>query len=312
MTNLLIIDPQAEAYAARLQPKFPGVGITTVSRPGEAGAILPEAEILAIIAPVLMEADFRKARKLQWIQSFTSGVDNILQFSSLGDVLITTTRGIHAPQMSELAILLMLSLGRNFPQVIRNQDRRNWKRWPQPLLEGKTVGILGVGTVGKEVARKCKALGMTVVGITATPRELEAFDRFYSRAELLQAAGEVDFLVLTVPHSPETDRVVNADVLSAMKPTAFLINIARGGVVDEEALIEALKAGEIAGAGLDVFNEEPLPREGPLWELGNVILTPHIGGMSDNYLDQVLPIFEENLRRFINGDRRNMINIVDR
>ncbi len=153
---------------------------------------------------------------------------------------------------------------------------------------------------------------MTVVGITATPRDLEAFDKFYPRAELLQAAGEVDFLILTVPHSPETDKIVNAELLSAMKPTAFLINIARGGVVDEAALIEALRSGEIAGAGLDVFFEEPLPAESPLWKMENVVITPHVGGMSDNYIEQVLPIFEENLRHYMNGDRRSMINIVER
>ncbi|MEE9257832.1 MAG: D-2-hydroxyacid dehydrogenase [bacterium] len=313
MTDLLIIDPQAEEYAAHLKPRFPEVSIHTAGSGAGAGDLLGEAEVIAIIGPRLMEEDVRKAPKLQWIQALTVGVDNILQFSSLGeDVLITTARGIHGPQMSELAVLLMLSLSRNFPRVVRNQGRRAWERWPQPLLEGRAVGILGVGVVGEAVARKCKAFGMTVAGITSTPREIGAFDRFYTRGELPRAAGEVDFLVVTVPHSPETDKIVGAEVLSAMKPTGFLINLARGGVVDEEALIDALRSGGIAGAGLDVFNEEPLPGEHPLWEMENVIITPHIGGMSENYIEQVLPILEENLHHFVNGDRRSMINIVKR
>jgi phosphoglycerate dehydrogenase-like enzyme len=140
---------------------------------------------------------------------------------------------------------------------------------------------------------------------------VEDIDRFYSREELPRVAAEIDYLIVLVPYSPETHKIVNAKVLSAMKPTAYLINIARGQVIDEEALIEALKNKKIAGAGLDVFNEEPLPKDHPFWGMENVIVSPHVAGMSNIYAEQLLPIFEENLRRFLKGERRNLINRVE-
>lgn len=227
------------------------------------------------------------------------------------EVLVTSTRGIHGPQMSEMAFLLMLALNRNFPQIIRNQDQRVWERWPGKLLYQKKVGILGVGVIGEEIARKCKAFGMTVFGIDIVKRKVDAVDYFYGPEELLQVIQEVDYFIIVAPNTPQTQKLVGAKVFSSMKPTAFLISIGRGEIVDEEALIHALKTGQIAGAALDTFWTEPLPKDHPLWEIKNVIITPHVGGLSDIYVEQVLPIFEENLRRFLQGERRNLINLVE-
>lgn len=310
MVNLLILDQFAEKYRRALESKFPEVFIHAAKSKEEIGDFIEKMEVL--LAFRFPDELMKKATRLQWIQSMATGVDYFINLPSLRkEVLVTSTRGMHGPQMSEMAFLHMLNLTRNYPRMLRNQDRRVWERWPQPLLSGKTVGILGIGVIAEELARKCKAFKMKVYGISKTAREVEGIDRFYSREELPRVAAEIDYLIVLVPYSPETHKIVNAKVLSAMKPTAYLINIARGQVIDEEALIEALKNKKIAGAGLDVFNEEPLPKDHPFWGMENVIVSPHVAGMSEIYAEQLLPIFEENLRRFLKGERRNLINRVE-
>jgi phosphoglycerate dehydrogenase-like enzyme len=240
-------------------------------------------------------------------------VDYLIHQPSLRkDVLISCSHGIHVPQVSELALLFMLALNRNLPQFIRNQDKRVWDRWPTKLLYQKKVGILGIGAIGEEIARKCKVFGMTVFGVDAVKRKVDAVDYFYGPEDLLTVARETDYLIIVVPNTPQTRKMVNAEVLSSMKPSAFLINIGRGEVVDEEALIRQLESGGIAGAALDTFWAEPLPEDHPFWRMKHVILTPHVGGMSEFCVDQVLSIFEENLRRFLKGERRNLINFIER
>jgi phosphoglycerate dehydrogenase-like enzyme len=151
---------------------------------------------------------------------------------------------------------------------------------------------------------------MKVYGVSNAPRVPAGFDGVFTRRDLAQAAGLADFLILVVPHSPETENLVDATVLAAMKPSAFLINVARGGVLDEEALLRALRAGSIAGAALDVFRRQPLPAEHPLWREDRVIVTPLVGGMSDVYLEQAYPIVRRNLAAFLDGRTDSMINVV--
>jgi phosphoglycerate dehydrogenase-like enzyme len=308
--HLLILNQSADAYKKALAPKFPELSIHTVAKEEEIGNFIEKMDILLTIR--ISDNLIKKASKLKWIQALTTGVDYIIHLPSLRkEVLITSARGIHGPQMSEMALLLMLALNRNFPQIIRNQDQRVWERWPGKLLYQKKVGILGVGVIGEEIARKCKAFGMTVFGIDIVKRKVDAVDYFYGPEELLQVIQEVDYFIIVAPNTPQTQKLVGVKVFSSMKPTAFLISIGRGEIVDEEALIHALKTGQIAGAALDTFWTEPLPKDHPLWEIKNVIITPHVGGLSDIYVEQVLPIFEENLRRFLQGERRNLINLVE-
>jgi phosphoglycerate dehydrogenase-like enzyme len=151
---------------------------------------------------------------------------------------------------------------------------------------------------------------MRVVGVSSAPRAVTGFDRIHAREQLAEVASEFDFLVLLTPLTEKTRNSVDAKVLAAMKPTSFLINLARGGVVDEPALVEALKSGRIAGAALDVFNEEPLPADHPFWAMENVIITTHQGGFCDVYIDYALPTVEANMRCFLNGDIGGMINVV--
>lgn len=309
---LLIADPSAEDYKKNLAEKFSDVSIHTVAQEEEIRQHVDQMEII-VTHYRLSDALLKQAKNLQWIQSMSSGVNYILDRPSLRkEVIITSTRGIHGPQMSEMAFLLMLALNRRFDQVVRNQEQRVWERWPGKLLHQKKVGIFGVGVIGEEIARKCKAFGMTVFGIDIVRRKIDFIDFFFGPEELLRVAAEVDYLILVAPSTPETQKIIGSKVLSSMKPTAFLINIARGELVDEEALIKALETGKIAGAALDTLPKEPLPKEHPLWGTKNLIITPHVGGVSDIYKDQIMPIIEENLRRFLRGERRNLINYIER
>lgn len=311
--NLLIMNPFAERYRKRLEPQFPELTFQLALDPDEATESIKEAHILFAIGHVFGDDFIQHAAKLEWIQSLISGTDTLVALESLKDgVLITSGRGIHGPQMSEMAFLHMLNLARGYPRMLRNQDQRVWERWPQPLLFQKTVGILGIGVIAEELARKCKAFNMTVYGVSATIREVEGIDRVFLREELPEVASMVDFLIILVPYSPETHKIINGPVISAMKPSAYLINLARGGVLDEDALIEALEAGKIAGAGVDVYNQEPLPENHPFWGIKNLMMTPKLGGMSDIYPEQVMPILEKNLRHFLDGDRHKMVNVVER
>jgi len=308
--NLLVLNSLAEDYQKALTQKFPEIFIHPAKNEDEIGDFIGKMDILLTVR--ISDELIKKAKKLKWIQTITTGVDYIINLPSLRkEVLITSSRGVHVPQMSEMALLLMLALNRNLPQFIRNQDKRVWERWPTKLLYQKKVGILGMGVIGEEIARKCKAFGMTVLGIDIIKKKIDAVDYFFGPEELLRVVREVDYFIIVVPNLPSTRRMVGAEVLSSLKPTAFLINMGRGEVVDEEALIRILETGKIAGAALDAFWAEPLPEDHPFWGMKNVIMTPHVGGMCEICVDQVLAIFEENLRRFLKGERRNLINFIE-
>jgi phosphoglycerate dehydrogenase-like enzyme len=212
--------------------------------------------------------------------------------------------------MSEATIAYMLSLTRDMPRVVHAQDASRWERWPAALMERKTVGILGVGAIAEHLAPMCKAFNMTVVGVSSGPRPAKGFDRMVDRRDLLKVVGEFDYLVVLIPLSADTRHIIGEKLLAAMKPSAFLINMARGGVVDEPALMKALESGTIAGAALDVYAEEPLPPDSPLWKTKNLHCFPHQGGYSEGYEERAMPTIEGNMRKFFAGDLKNMINIV--
>jgi len=312
MTKLLIFLTLPEGvmtkYEQSLKSLFPDVDIQTVNEWQAAAKSIADADILVTFGAMMTDDVVKNAPKLKWIHALGTGLDGIIDLPSLDKgVRISSTRGIHGAPMSEMTFLQMLALSRNFPRTVRNQDRAQWERWPAKLLDTKTVGILGVGLIAEELAPKCKAFNMTVVGISSTPRQVQGIDRFYHRDELKQAAPELDYLVVLVPYTPETHGIVDAGVFSAMKSSSYLVNIARGGVVDEDALVQALESGEIAGAGLDTFVQEPLPPNHPFWKMKNVIITPHLGGFNDAYPDKAIPIIEKNLRCFLNREIEKMI-----
>jgi D-2-hydroxyacid dehydrogenase (NADP+) len=317
MTRALLLltlpEPVRNEYANRLRSVFPQIHLDVVDHHSKAGPYLPETEILLTFAPMIVDATIRAATKLRWVQALGTGLDGLIDLPSLkGDTLITSVHGIHGEPMSEAAIALMLALARDLPRVLANQGAHRWDRFPARLLSGATAGILGVGAIAETLAPRLKVLGMNVAGVSSGPRTIPGFDRMVAREQLIEVVREFDYFILLTPYSSATRGIVNADVFAAMKPSAYLVNLARGGVVDEPALLDALRSKRIAGAALDVFAEEPLPTASPFWSLPNVIITPHLGGFNTRYASQALPIIEENFRRYFAGDFSNLINLAKR
>jgi len=301
----------AEAFAERARADFPALNLLATDDRAVAQDHAHDAVGLIGHHFQFDDAMLARAGQLQWIQSLTTGTDAILKLQALRpEVRVTSTRGMHGPQMSELVFMHMLALTRNLPRMLANQAQGQWERWPQPLLWGKTAVIVGVGAIAEDMAPRMKAFGMTVVGVSNSPRVPAGFDGIYSRADLPKAAALADYLVLVVPHSPQTENLINAEVIAALRPQAYLINVARGGVLDEDALLQALRSDRLAGAALDVFRQQPLPSDHPLWREPRVLISPLIGGMSNVYLEQAYPIVRDNLRRFLAGRADEMLNLV--
>jgi phosphoglycerate dehydrogenase-like enzyme len=204
----------------------------------------------------------------------------------------------------------MLSLSHDVPRLLRNQAAHTWERNPWPLLAGKTAVLVGVGLSTTAIAQLLKAFGMRTIGLSRSPRSVEGFDEVVAMDRLAEMAGEADYLVNILPADAENANRINGQVFGAMKTTAFFVNVGRGETVDEDALVEALRSGRIAGAGLDVFRKEPLPPDSPLWEMPNVIATSHVAGLFKEYEDYVLPLVSENMGYFLSGRHKEMRNII--
>jgi len=315
MPNVLILTEVQEAmrarYKAMLLERFPQLTINVVGHHNDVRPYIANTDVLLCFSPPMADHVVRDALKLRWIQALGTGVDNIIDLPSLNkEVLVTNVRGIHGAPVSEATIAYLLSLARNLPRASIAQAKGQWERWPAALLAGKAVGILGVGLIAEYLAPICKTLHMTVIGISSSPRETKGFDRMVHRDELVKIAPELDFLVALTPLTLETRGIVGAKVFAAMKQTAYLINVARGGVVDESALVAALESDKIAGAALDVFAQEPLPADSPLWKTKNVAIFSHLGGYSLGYEDRAMPTIAGNMAKFLAGDLKSMINIV--
>jgi phosphoglycerate dehydrogenase-like enzyme len=249
------------------------------------------------------------------VQTTTAGVDQAVPPDLLAaeHVTITCIKGPPGPLMAEHAVLLMLALARNLPVYLSNQQRHLWRREGQDWLPlyGQRIAILGVGSSGGNLARVCKTgFGMTVLGMTRTPREIPHVDRAFGTSELLRMLPEADFVVLCLPHTAQTRHIINAAAFEAMRPTACLINVSRGALVDEDALIAAMRSGRIAGAGLDVTSADPIPADSPLWDLPNTIITPHVAVESVKMSDAVVDFWCENVRRFAHD--QPLSGVVDR
>jgi D-2-hydroxyacid dehydrogenase (NADP+) len=310
---LIIDDTHAEHYRTELGKKFPDLAFHARPTKADVGEEVNQVEAIFGIGTTRIFSDemVRKAKRLKWIQAFTTGTDGVTSLPSLPrDVVVTSGRGVHGPQVSEMALLMMLSLGRDLPRMLRNQAKAVWERFFQRRLFGKTVVIFGVGIIGADLGARCQAFGMKVIGVTRTPRALAGFERIMKYEELDRAAAEADYLVVIAPYSAQTDKIVNARVFRSMKTGAYLVNVSRGGVCDEQALLEALRDKRIAGAGLDVFATEPLPPGHPFWQDERVIVTPHMSGGSDFSPALLMPMLEANIRCFLAGRLSDMINIV--
>ncbi len=311
--KVLVIDHLfAEEIASRLRADFPDIDVVTAPDSQSAQGDAAACDVIMALGMNADETLFAQAKNLKWVQSLGAGVDKFQSLAALDKLeLLTNAKGIHGPQIAEMTILFMISLLRDFPALVRQQDAKNWRRFPGRKLQGRSIAIWGLGTIGEEIARICHAFGMTVSAITRTPRDHPFIDRYYKPGELAEAASTADFLLAVAPATAENVGRLNADIFEAMRADSYLINVGRGSLVVEPDLIAALKTGAIAGAALDVASAEPLPPDNPLWDMPNTILTPHVSGMIEEYPEQVYPIVKTNMAHFLAGRTDQMINRVD-
>jgi phosphoglycerate dehydrogenase-like enzyme len=302
------------AHVDRLRLTFPDVVFSHATTDDEVGRLIPEADVA--FTSVLTSRAFEAAGRLRWVHSSAAGVGSMLFPAMVASpVVMTNSRGMSAAAVAEHAITLMLAAVRRFPETVRAQDGRKWiqdELAGLPTLDGQTLGIVGLGAIGCRVARIAAAMGMKVVG---TRRETdwpvpEGVAEAMAPSELPRLLAISDVVVLSAPLTAETRGMIGAAELARMKRTAWLVNVARGKLIDEAALVEALRAGTIAGAALDVFAHEPLDRASPLWGMPNVLVTPHVAGFRADYWEAATDLFGDNLRRFLAG--QPLVNLVDK
>jgi D-2-hydroxyacid dehydrogenase (NADP+) len=312
---LLLVDllshGDLQVYVDAIHQAHLPLGVETADSRAEALSKGQECSILAILDPAIDQALVDHMPRLEWIHALTSGTNRITSLTYARRPLISSSAGIHGPQMSELTLLHMLSAARGFPKMLANAQRGCWQRWPQMMLAGRRVLILGVGKIAEALALRCKALEMSVVGMSGSRTEAPGFDRIVSRERVAPEAAQADFVVVMLPYDSANHLFVNDAFLQQMKQGAILIGVSRGMTVDEPALLRALASGHLRHAGLDVFAAEPLPADSPLWNCPQVTVTPHVGGMSDRYAQQALPVLLKNLAAFLHGRRTQMLNVVE-
>ena len=329
--EILITMPMADSLLARLNELAPRVkaNLIPAQKPEDVPAeVWLRTEVLYTnrIIPTAEQAP-----RLRWIQFHWAGVDHTLDAPILKKpgVMATTLSGAAASQMGEYVLEMLLSLGHRLPEILAYQKRAEWPRdrWERFLpaeLRSSTVGIVGYGSIGRQIARLLQPFGASVLATKKdlmnprdtgyTPADMgdpegDLVNRLYPPEALHSMLKDCDYVVITVPKTQHTIGMIGSAEIAAMKPTAFLVDVSRGGVVDHEALIPALKDRKIAGAALDVYPEEPLPADSPLWKLPNVILTPHISGNTVHYNERAIDLFIENLQRYLNS--LPLYNLID-
>lgn len=305
-----------EKYPRLLAEKFPAVEVVAARDKEESLRHLADAEIL--YAWSLPEKHLPLARRLKWIHTPSAGVDAMLYPALVeSTVRITCSRGISSAALADHALGMILGLSRGLA-VAMEERASGWSRerffegHPMPVeLDGSVLGILGFGSIGRELARRGRAFGMKIHALKRNRVEDEpAVDRLFGPAEMGEFLGSADFLVVTLPLTRATRGILDAAALAEMKRGACLVNVARGELLDEPALIQRLESGHLGGAALDVFAEEPLPAASPLYRLPNVILTPHIAGLHPHYLDRATSLFIVNIGRYLKMEP--LLNEVDK
>jgi len=317
-TKILISFGLPEVFVTKIKSVSPNIEVLQSQDKEEALHLIEDVDIL--FAGFFSKELFLAARRLKWIQAWGAGVDRLLLPEVVKSrVIVTNAGGVHPTPISEHVIGLMLCLCRKLHLFIKNQTERKWEgfeSWASAEqveeLSGKTVGIVGLGRIGTEIAQKARCLGMRVIATKRDPSQMPStnVDRLVHPTDLTQLLGESDFIVLSLPLTKETKGMIGKPQFENMKRTAYLINVSRGEIVQEDKLIEALKQGWIAGAGLDTFENEPLPGDSELWGFRNVIITPHVAGLTPHYMERLTEIFCENLDRFI--QKQPLINVVDK
>jgi D-2-hydroxyacid dehydrogenase (NADP+) len=311
--KILLYYPFTEEQVAALREVATrhGSELYHVGDESEALRYAPECEvILGAFPPAVCAA----APGLRWVQSFSTGMDKFLfpEIVAREEVMISNVAGLYSSQGAEHAWALLLALTRRLPEAIHNQDRKVWASGPVVELAGCTLGLIGLGGFGIEMAKRAQGYNMTILAIDPVRTEKPDYVaelKPTTRENLHDLLRRSDVVMTACPLTQETYHLISHAELAQMKPSAYLINVTRGGIIDEPALIQALQNNQIAGAGLDVTEKEPLPPDNPLWDAPNLILTPHRAGASQHRPRMVFEFFKENLERYLNGERpRNVID----
>lgn len=273
---------------------------------------LKDAEIMVGWNGTVVEQCLNPNTKLRWVQNWGAGVDGMpLAEMAAQGIVLTNASGVHAFPISETILAMMLAFSRKLHVSIRNQVQNTWKSTGElNEIHGRTMGVIGVGAIGEETARLGKAFGMKVLGVRRSGEPSLYVDRMFDNLGLDEVLRLSDYIIVTLPLTPETYHLFGRREFALMKASAHFINIGRGGTTDTEALLEALREGKIAGAGLDVFEQEPLPETSPLWQLDNVIITPHNSGSTVYYDDRAMEIFLTNLKAYFHNGQPSC-NLVD-
>jgi phosphoglycerate dehydrogenase-like enzyme len=304
-------------FVDRLRVEFPGTEVVYSANKRDDEDALRGADVM--IGWALPPEQLRAAKSLRWIYSITAAVDQFLYPELISsEIAISTAGRVHGPVVAEHAMAMLLALAKRLPSAVRYQERRKWameaiwKEQPRPReVRGATLAVIGMGSIGAEVASMAVALKMNVIGVREHPargsggaHEVVGYDALDS------VIGRADFIVLAAPLTPRTRHMIDARRLKMFKKTAFLINVSRGALVDEAALVPALKNGSIAGAALDVFEEEPLSRWSPLWKMPQVLITPHTAFLTENVWQRHFEMFAANFKRYLAGQA--LESVVDK
>jgi phosphoglycerate dehydrogenase-like enzyme len=288
-------------------------------------AMLAECEVVWDIPEVIWDTPGAASKpvlelmpRLRWVQTTSAGVGPMITRLGLADtdILVTTASGVHARPLAEFAFAVMLNWVKEFPRLRAEQQAHRWERYCSGELDGSTLTVVGPGRIGREVGRLGKAFGMHTIAIGARvdPGRAAAlgFDELFDRSGLHEALGRSDFVVIATPHTPDTENLIDAAAIAAMKPGIVLVNLARGIVIDEDAMIEALRSGHIAYAGLDVFRTEPLPSASPLWDMPNVLVAPHSASTVWGENQRITDIFVRNIPLYLAGRYDEMSPLLDK
>lgn len=309
---LIALPPQsadAEPFRTALAPFHPRVALTFAD-----GDDLPRAlsNAQVVVAPALSDDQLAQAPRLQWFSSVAAGLDGIATPALLArGVAVTSASGVHGPNIAEHVLGMMLMFTRDLTRLYRAQLAHRWERNSSSRtqgageLTGQTLLIVGLGRIGEAIAARARPFGLRLLAVKQHPAQRHdagvSVDEVTGLDRLDDVIGRAHHVCLTVPLTPATHQLIDARRIALMRPGAYLYNVARGAVVDQAALVQALRAGKLGGAGLDVFDQEPLPASSPLWDLPNVILTPHVAGLTPLYYQRTAALFADNLQRFLSG-----------
>ena len=294
----------------------------TLQRPGEDErrwvSLLAEAEVLFDFDRTHLEDLPERAPSLSWIQATSAGIGQLVArhryVERMPETVFTTASGVHAIPLAEYTLMSILMFRRRVPEMLADQRERRWQRFASTDLTERSLAVVGMGSIGREVARVASSFGMRTVGVKRTVTGVEPaslhLDALYAFDELHTALRDAEHLVLSAPHTPETEGLVGAAELALLAPGAIVVNVGRGALIDESALVDALESGHVGGAALDVFQEEPLSPDSVFWTMPNVLVCSHSAGTSDRENERITDIFCENLRRYLAGER--LLNVLDK